>query len=355
MKELYRSLQNRITAEESLIGRTLSAVEVRRKRKPILKYTAIAAAAACLAAVGSVPVLARNVPKFYYALYEIAPEAAERFKPLKMISESNGIRMEVGGIYFHENTVDAYVTMQDLEGDRLREWPDLDTNSTLGMDPAVVQRENGMIESSEVRYASYDADSRTLTLLLSFHMITGDIREGDRVDFTLERLLGEKVQWEGELDMIQWRPTDEAAEFCDSSEMYIYGASQEGAEMHNDEEKMLKPTEAQAIPAEGVTFTAAAYEDGILRLQLHYDDLWFYNIGGIWLEKPDGTEVGQFAELRGCKDKSERLNPPAAWKEYLFAVSEEELAECTLQGRFWRYRKMIEGDWHVSFVLPEES
>ncbi len=357
MKEIYKNMQSRITADEALIERTLAAAEIRPKRKPILKYTAIAAAAACLAMVGSVPVLAQNVPAFYRALYQIAPETAEQFKPLEMISESNGIRMEVGGIYFHENTVEAYITMQDLEGDRLGAWENFCSVSSLMPDLSIYEeRMNGSIQKHELSYAGYDEESKTLTLLLSIEFLTGDLREGDEVKFKLNRMLGDGVKWEGTLDMIDWKATNADAEFCNASEMYIYGgATDETMGTYALEEIMLKPTGNQAIPAEGVTFTGATYHDGMLRVQLRIDDLKLNNDGMIWLEMSDGTEISSIRELRGCEDREQLNDLTACWKEFVFAVDEAELADCALKGRFQRFTTMVEGDWSVTFTLPNEE
>lgn len=250
---------------EALIERTLAAAEIRPKRKPILKYTGIAAAAACLAMVGSVPVLAQNVPAFYHALYQIAPETAERFKPLEMISESNGIRMEVGGIYFHENTVEAYITMQDLEGDRLGVWENFCSVSSLTPDLSIYEeRMNGSIQKHELSYAGYDAETKTLTLLLSMEFISGDLQTGDKVTFDLDRILGNGAQWEGVLDMIDLPSVIQDAEFCENKELAMIGGNR-------------------------------------------------------------GPE----------------------WRE--------ELAECTLYGKFTMFTVSVAGDWKVTFTMPNEE
>lgn len=353
MNEIYQNMQSRITADEALIERTLAAAEIRPKRKPILKYTAIAAAAACFAMVGSVPVLAQNVPSFYHALYKIAPETAERFKPLEMISESNGIRMEVGGIYFHENTVEAYITMQDLEGDRLGNWEGFCSVSSLRTSPEIVQEQNAMIMDHTLKYADYDAETKTLTFLLSIEVLTGELSQGDEVTFDLDRMLGNYVEWEGTLDGIDWQ--DANGEFCTGNEMYHYGGSTEDGWKHLDESPMLRPSASEALPAKSVTFTGAGYQDGLLHVQVRLDELKLNNDGVLWLQKTDGTEVFEVSELRGCKDKSELNDLTGCWKEFVFAVDEDELAEYSLRGKFQTFTTMVEGDWEVTFTLPNEE
>ncbi len=354
MKETYQKLQSRITADEALIERTLAAAELRPKRRLIRRYIGIAAAAACLVMVGSVPVLAQNVPEFYYALYKIAPETAERFKPLEMISESNGIRMEVGGIYFHENTVEAYITMQDLEGDRLGAWESFCSVSSLMPDLSIYEeRMSVSIQKHELSYAGYDAESKTLTLLLSIEFISGDLQTGDEVTFDLDRILGNGVQWEGSVDMIAWQTLDSA--FCEKDEMHIHGSSTMAGWEYLAETKMIRPSRKDAFPAECVMFTGAGYQDGLLHVQVYIDDMQLNNDGVIWLEKQDGTQIYSVAELHGCEDRAQMQNLTAEYKEFVFNVSEAEAAECALYGRFSKFTDKVEGEWNVTFTLPEEE
>ncbi len=355
LKERYCDMFDKVKADERLIADTLHAAKGGRK-KITVKWMGVAAAACAVCMLASVPVLAENVPAFYHTLYRISPQTAELFKPLEMISESNGVRMEVGGIYFHENIVEAYITMQDLEEDRLDLGENFCSVSLLETSPAVIERTGATIQKHELRYAGYEAETKTLTLLLSIEFITGELRPGDEVTLDLDRILGNGVKWEGELDMIHWLPTDVNAEFCGNGEMFIYGGvAEEIREAYPLDEAMLRPYDDQALAAQDVTFTGAAYQDGLLHTQLYIEGLKLNNDGVIWLEKSDGTQVYSIAELSGCEDRAQMGNLAACWKEFVFAIDEEELAECTLHGSFQRFTNMIEGDWRVTFTLPESS
>lgn len=95
-------------------------------------------------------------------------------------------------------------------------------------------------------------------------------------------------------------------------------------------------------------------------MQVYVDDMQLNNDGVIWLEKQDGTQVYGIAELHGCedancKDGKRTQNLTAEYKEFVFDVSEAEVAECTLYGRFSKFTEMVEGDWNVTFTLPNEE
>ncbi len=355
MNETYKSMQEQIRPDEALIERTLIAANAKPKRKPILKYTGIAAAAACLAMIGSVPVLAQNVPAFYHALYKIAPETAERFKPLEMISESNGIRMEVGAIYFHENTVEAYITMQDLEGDRLNVGEDFYADCSI-IPPRELESKQGYGYLQGTEYTAYDEESRTLTMLVRIEMTLGELQPGDELTFGLDRLFGNKTSWEGNLDMIDLESAITNAQFCENEELQVYGGftTEESHEM-GVEQIMLMPSTEMALPVESVAFTGAGYRDGLLHVQFYMDALNFDNNGMVYLQNANGKKIDAITGMHGCEDRSQIDDLTADYMDYVFDISEEELAEYTLYGYFGKYSNMVKGDWEVTFTLPERS
>ena len=66
-----------------------------------------------MAAAGTEPV--------YSILYALSPALAQQFQPIQKSCVSNGIRMEVVSARLEGSTAQLYLTMQDLEGDRLDE------------------------------------------------------------------------------------------------------------------------------------------------------------------------------------------------------------------------------------------
>jgi hypothetical protein len=55
----------------------------------------------------------------------LSPELAQLLQPVALVSESNGIKMEVVAAMNDDDTAVAYLTMQDLSGDRIKGSIDL--------------------------------------------------------------------------------------------------------------------------------------------------------------------------------------------------------------------------------------
>ena len=64
-------------------------------------------------------------------LYRIWPQAAMALRPVNLISESQGIRMEVVSASLNGTESLVTLTMQDLEGDRMDETTDLFDSAIL--------------------------------------------------------------------------------------------------------------------------------------------------------------------------------------------------------------------------------
>ena len=131
-KERYRKLNEQIAPDRALVQELLQeAKEQREKRERPCRYWgriflkgAATAAAVCLCAFITLPVLASNTTIFQL-MYLVSPELAQRFVPVQMWDESQGIRMEVVSASIQGNKAQIYITMQDMEGDRIDASTDL--------------------------------------------------------------------------------------------------------------------------------------------------------------------------------------------------------------------------------------
>lgn len=351
MKEIYRNMQSRITADEALIERMLAAAEIRPKRKPILKYTAIAAAAACLVILGSVPVLAANVPVFYEALYRISPETAQLFKPIRMSCEDQGIRMEVTAVIFSEedNSVQVYLTVQDLEGDRLDLGTDMKSSFRFG------PPDLGWGAVSGVENLEYNAETRTLTVLLESSFDGVDLKAGDKLSFHLQSLMGHEETKEYALDALDLSEISLTNEVWEMKGHRInafstYGYSY-GKIMTEETAKMVKPTLEIATPVNYVTLTGIGYIDGELHIQTQSVKQELENYVSLKLKDPNGTEFTPWGSVYAREKKVEQN----IVEDRVFHITEEELRGCELYGTFTAYTEGVVGDWEVTFALPNEE
>ena len=84
------------------------------------------AAAICgVCLLGAVPVMAAHVPMVAAVLEQISPELARMLTPVELSCTDNGIRMQVEAVAQSKEEILAYLTVQDLEGDRVDETTDL--------------------------------------------------------------------------------------------------------------------------------------------------------------------------------------------------------------------------------------
>ena len=107
------------------------AADFQRKKKrtgksSILQKSVAAAASFILVFILSVSTLvAADFSPAYEFLYTLSPSAAQKLKPVSMISEDNGIKIEVISAYVESGEAKILISVQDLEEDRIDETTDL--------------------------------------------------------------------------------------------------------------------------------------------------------------------------------------------------------------------------------------
>lgn len=341
-REKYNAMQRDVRPDAPLLQRTRAAAQKAparpRRLRPLI---ALAAALVCLALAVpafAMPAIAAD-PDGYALLYSISPAAAQFFKPVNRSDEDNGIRLTVDSVYLHSDTVEIYVSLQDLTGDRLDETTDL-------FDSYRINR--GFDCSATCSLAGYDAQTRTARFLISITSFDGQDIEGDKLTFSLNRLLTGKTETEGavtglDLAAAQAEPDTQQVEWRGGS-----GIAAETDGSTAETRTALVPTGTFAAPTPGVAITAMGYVDGLLHIQVLYENiLETDNHGQLWLE--NGAEkleclgsLSFFAE-----------NGSDSFEEYVFDVSPAQLADCTLYGSFVTADTLIEGNWEITFPLTE--
>lgn len=341
-REKYNTMQRDVRPDAPLLQRTRAAAQKAparpRRLRPLIALAAILVCLALAVPAFAMPALAAD-PNGYALLYSISPAAAQFFKPVNRSDEDNGIRLTVDSVYLHSDTVEIYVSLQDLTGDRLDETTDL-------FDSYRINR--GFDCSATCSLAGYDAPTRTARFLISITSFDGQDIEGDKLTFSLNRLLTGKTETEGavtglDLAAAQAEPATQQVEWRGGS-----GIATETDGSTAEPRTALVPTGTLATPAPGVTVTAMGYIDGLLHIQVLYENIHETdNHGQLWLE--NGAEkleclgsLSFFAE-----------NGSDSFEEYVFDVSPAQLADCTLYGSFVTADTLIEGGWEITFPLTE--
>lgn len=341
-REKYNTMQRDVRPDAPLLQRTRAAAQKApahpRRLRPLIALAAVLVCLALAVPAFAMPALAAD-PDGYALLYSISPAAAQFFKPVNRSDEDNGIRLTVDSVYLHSDTVEIYVSLQDLTGDRLDETTDL-------FDSYRINR--GFDCSATCSLAGYDAQTRTARFLISITSFDGQDIEGDKLTFSLNRLLTGKTETEGavtglDLAAAQAEPATQQVTWRGGS-----GIAAETGGSAAETRTALVPTGTLAALTPGVAITAMGYVDGLLHIQVLYENiLETDNHGQLWLES--GAErieclgtLSFFAE-----------NGSDSFEEYVFDVSPAQLADCTLYGSFVTADTLIEGSWEITFPLTE--
>lgn len=341
-REKYNAMQRDVRPDAPLLQRTRAAAQKAparpRRLRPLVALAAVLVCLALTVPAFAMPALAAD-PDGYALLYSISPAAAQFFKPVNRSDEDNGIRLTVDSVYLHSDTVEIYVSLQDLTGDRLDETTDL-------FDSYRINR--GFDCSATCSLAGYDAQTRTARFLISITSFDGQDIEGDKLTFSLNRLLTGKTESEGavtglDLAAAQAEPATQQVTWRGGS-----GIAAETGGSAAETRTALVPTGTLAALTPGVAITAMGYVDGLLHIQVLYENiLETDNHGQLWLES--GAErieclgtLSFFAE-----------NGSDSFEEYVFDVSPAQLADCTLYGSFVTADTLIEGSWEITFPLTE--
>ena len=260
------------------------------KRKRVWAKWGTAVACLCLICGLAIPAMAAFSPSFYELLYAVTPATAQFFKPVQRSCEDNGIRMEVTAAYIHENTAEIYLSMQDLTGTNFDETVDLFDSYRL---------HTPFDCTGHCKLANYDPDTHTATFLVTLEQWDRQSIEGEKLTFSVQKLLSGKKSWEGILD--------------------------------------------------GVALTGIGYADGRLHVQVYYADiLKTDNHGSISLVD---RETGEQIDCDGSAAffDSKRAG---SYEDYIFTgIEADALGTYVLYGTFVTSAGPVEGNWSVTFPL----
>ena len=309
------------------------------RRRVRIKWGALAACI-CLAIAIAVPAMAATIPAFYDALYRISPATAQFFKPVQRACEDHGVRMEVKAAYIHEDTAEIYISMQDLAGVGLDETTDLFDS---------YQIHTPFDSEGSCTLSNYDADTKTATFLITIRQRNGQRITGDKLTFSVRKILFNKQNTIGVIDGIDLA---DAALNAETQFVRPRGVSVIDFAVKSNARKeyaVLKPDGAIASPADGVTLTGIGYVDGALHVQVYYSDILNTdNHGDICLFNPGtGARISANVSVSFFDDAK-----TGSYEDYIFTdVAPETLADYVLYGDFTTASPAPEGNWSVTFPL----
>ena len=321
----------------------LQAEEEKRVRKMNGKKLVVLAVAAALLLSCVTGAFAATNETANDLLYKVWPWAAQALKPVNLSCEDQGIRMEVVSASLQGNEAFVTLTMQDVTGDRLDETTDL-------FDSADLQWPYD--GSGTCTLLSYAPDTKTAAFALYMKFAQTPTDTG-KVTFSVKRFLSHKRETTVDL-------TSLIGDIQEAETVPIPRPVRGGGGDKSDF-KVLNPENSLEIPVtEGVTLTGIGISDGILHVQMRYDDIYHTdNHGFLILKDKDGNEYGNgelpygISNINWFDRETNGVAFSDSWEEYFFAEYPENLSDAVLIGEFCTADPATEGNWAVTFPLDE--
>ena len=340
-EEEYRYMMDRVSPEDELVERVIGRMQSGGKKGLPLRYPVAVAVCICLFLAG-MPVLAA-VPQGYRFLYMISPAAAQFFKPVQRSCEDQGIRMEVESACIREDMAEFYVTMQDLEGDRIDGTTDLYDSYSIHM-PF-----DGIGHSERV---GYEEKNGKVTFYVSLIPWENSRIEGSKITFSVREFLSHKKKWEALL-----LGTLKGREFAEERPARMtksFGGGGLDREQYVETDGMtnvLMPQEPwKSFAVEGAEITGAGYVDGLFHVQVAYLERRKTDIHGfLYLRDGSGETVECIYNVYHADREEERGSRD--YVDYVFDVPPEKLGDYALYGDFATAGLHVEGNWQVTFPL----
>lgn len=337
------------------------------KRKRISSKGVLCIAAVLILCLTTVlPVLAVTETEVGYDIvYTISPAIAQRLKPVQRSCVYDGIRMEVISANVSGDTAEVYISMQDLEGDRIDETIDL-------LDSYYINRSFDCQGGFE--FSGYDDKTKTATFLIQIGSMNHEKIRGKKLTFSVERFLSHKRTKIVTLPLLNYDTVQLDPETLSGKELhekyYINSYSNDSDFKRN---RYLKPQTGSSLASiDGIRVTAVAYIDGKLHIQTYTENnLNTDNHCFLYLRDKDGNEMpctaigyGSIIDKDGNEiwhqddfkryldfSKGDRLG---MYSELVYDIPLEGLEEYTLTGEFVTSDPAypaVEGDWRITFPI----
>lgn len=313
------------------------------KRKKIV----IVAAMICLM---TTTVIATNIPSFLNLLEKISPDMVEFIEPVEEVCIDQGIKMEVVAVGRYDNMVKAYITVQDLIGNRVgKDISFLDYYNIKGAN------------SCGWSIIDYDEQNKKVTILMEAENDTKF--EGENLTFKIDNIFYGRKEYKDygiKVDLGQLKsagtPYVNATikQFLSWSQGKLYSNILDG-----DIIPILKPhvTDIKFPEIKTSMISNIGIIDGKLHVQVWRDKNFEGQGVNIYIKDSDGEKLYSDSHFSFGIDKSS--NPTndtdyPSYSEYIFDVNTDKLDEYELFGDF-NTSNQLEGNWQVTFKAEDSG
>ena len=335
--------------DEELVAEAKNPVKKRFGTKNVL------ALVAALIIIFAFAVTSNAVKPFIRNLFKDTKQFVEILKPVNVSCISEGIKMEVVSANVAGNEAYIYISMQDLEGDRISSSFDLYDSYNI----------SGSFDSyGRCEKVNFDKETGIITFLITVGRNDGKNIKDGKITFSVKESLGGKINFNNYIDEIDLKKFELSSETKKITSRR--GAGYDGTEemkIFVDNLESLVPQGEFASPIPGVTVTAIGYVDGKLHIQSLYENIGETDChGSVHLANEKSEKIRSFssvsfwdedgdAEIQKTIFGKEYIQYYDSYEEQVFEISPEELKNCRLFGEFSSHTEYIEGNWSVTFDI----
>jgi len=340
-KRIQEAIDSRLSSlklDEGFINKKAHRSEPQRAaRRPLA-----VAAVICLCLALAIPVTASTMPNFNRLLAVVSPALAQWLQPIAMVSEENGIKMEVVAAINDDDASVAYVTMQDLTGSRI--------DSTMELyDNYYITGASGF--TSDV----VDFDNDTGTATIRIQSFGSDNLDGQKVTLHIGSFLSGKHVFKDIDSGIDLRNIGPAkTDDFDMNNCHAGGGDLYDILHKQGKLKILKP-DATNIRFPGIDFMEISnigMVDNFLHIQIKWKD-WDMNNGYLYLTDNAGKTL--YPTNIALDSNSIATTGGSHREEFIFDIGQNDLAKYRLKGYIMSFDRHVKGDWQTTFKIESAA
>lgn len=352
----------RIDNDEEIIKNALSSIytkesnikfNVNRKlndKKYIFNFKRVAVTCSILLSLFvTIPVMATNFSSFERLLDTIDSRFESFLQPIQLTSENKGIKMEVVSAMKDEDMIVIYITLQDIDGNRIDETLDLNDSYRI---------EGLNTYTSEV--VNYNEQSKTATIRIQANSkknINNKI-----VEFSLDSFISNEKNISSSLDN-NILADNLGNEVENPVKLNIDNISGGGGILYKEivNKKDIDILEKDKL---NIKFNEITYMNitniGIINNQLHIQTKWdkdkFDNHGLLYLTDNEGNKINaSSANISYSFDENGTTIYGNDYIEYIFDLKNINLNNIKLNADIFYSENYIEGPWKTRFKIESIS
>jgi hypothetical protein len=347
-EDLYNSIDSVVPNEvqksrmlRKILSPKMNSVRTRPKKLVIALITAF-----CL--IGTT-VIATNIPAFQSLLEKISPDTAKFIEPVEEVCVDQGIKMEVVAVARYDNMVKAYITLQDLEGDRIGE--DLSFLDYFSIKGAW---------SGRWSLIDFDKENKKATLFVEAENDTKF--EGENLIFKVENIFYDHKEYEDyEIGLDLNKISHDSSYINATTEQFMswsHGKLYGGLLSEEQIVPILFPHDIDFKFPDIKTsmISNIGVIDGILHVQVWRDTAFDGQGVSIYLKDSKGERIDADTTITFMLDELKKIKNPeySYYSEYIFDINTDNLDAYKLFGDF-STSKQLKGNWEVSFKAEDSE